>query len=189
MTDLSSRSIQTTVNSFKIGFNAVFLLPIRVICCFLIFMTATILATIATSGISDEKMRTEPISGWRLKLKKIICALGYALYFCFGLHRVKVNGQRATKQEASIFVVAPHSSIWDTFLFVALGFPCSVSAKENLYIPVFGRFFRAMQPIEVERESNRKEHVTREICNRSDPANAWPQLYIFPEGKVFDECV
>jgi 1-acyl-sn-glycerol-3-phosphate acyltransferase len=81
--------------------------------------------------------------------------------------------------------VAPHSTIWDIYLFVVLDLPCTVSAKENLHLPIFGRFFRAMQPIVVERETNKKDNVVKEIRMRSDPFNSWPQLFVFPEGIFF----
>ena len=90
---------------FKIGFNAVFLMPIRLTCILILFIIVLIISIIVTLGISTDKLNNQPFSGWRNNLRKSIVYLSYAIYFCAGFHRIKVKGKRATKAEARVFVL------------------------------------------------------------------------------------
>ncbi len=47
-----------------------------------------------------------------------------------------------------------------------------------------------MQPILVERNSEKKDDVIKELIKRADPKNDWPQIIIFPEGVCTNrECL
>ncbi len=94
-----------------------------------------------------------------------------------------MNGKPASKKEAKVFVVAPHSSFFDAFAFVAIGMPCGVSRIENAQIPLVGLIIKCLQPIFVTRENSRKkEAVINEIKKRVERTSPWPQLFVFPEG-------
>jgi lysophosphatidylcholine acyltransferase/lyso-PAF acetyltransferase len=124
---------------------------------------------------------TEPIKGWRGTFRSSLSYLGRAFFFCLGFHRIKINGKRASKDEARIFVVAPHTSLFDTFVFFALGLPCGVSRIENSLLPLFGLGMKAVQPILVSRESsNKRDDVINEIKKRTSDTSPWNQLYIYP---------
>ena len=91
------------------------------------------------------------MKGWRRILRKSLRYIGKAIRFCFGFHRVKTNGVRATKSEATIFAAAPHTSFFDLFLSFEIDLPCGVSRAENAQVPVLGFLVRALQPILVTR--------------------------------------
>ena len=167
-----------------IAVNAVFLMPLRIVAITIVMSLAILTAYIITAGLSDEHLRTRPLSGWRAKLKKVLRVWGRAVAFCFGFHHIKKNGRRATRQEAPILIAAPHSTFLDAFVFFILGLPYSVSRAENSQIVFLGRLFKAVQPINVTREdSKNKLTVIEEIKKRSRPDGEWPgQLLVFPEG-------
>ncbi len=96
----------------------------------------------------------KPLKGWRRALRRPVRYLGKFVRFCCGFHHIKVNGKKASKDEATIFVAAPHSSFFDLFLAFEMGFPCCVSKAENAEIPIVGFLVRAMQPILVTRYFN-----------------------------------
>jgi 1-acyl-sn-glycerol-3-phosphate acyltransferase len=106
------------------------------------------------------------MKGCRKILRKSLRWIGKAMRFCCGFHRIKINGKRASKSEATIFAAAPHTSFFDMFLFFEIGLPCGVSRAENAKIPVFGFLVRAMQPILVSRLENLKVHyMSKRIIN------------------------
>jgi lysophosphatidylcholine acyltransferase/lyso-PAF acetyltransferase len=134
-----------------------------------------------TFRLSLDEVKSTPLKGWRFKLRNLLKYLGYGVCFFMGFHRIKINGKRATKDEAKIFVLAPHSSAFDGFAIFALDLPCGVSRLENGSIPVVGTILRTLQPIFVTREhSKKREEVINEIKKRTEPESGWPQLCIFP---------
>lgn len=62
---------------------------------------------------------------------------------------VKVKGIKATRDEARIFVAAPHSSFFDAVACVLAGFPSVVSASQNVRIPEAEKFLLSTQPVPV----------------------------------------
>lgn len=107
----------------------------------------------------------------------------YNGFFFFGFHKIKKRGIRATRDEAPIFVAAPHSSFFDAWVFFVLGLPSSVSRDANAKIPLLGRLVLATQPILVSREDRKnKSRTIEEIKKRAFPESGWPQVLIFPEG-------
>jgi lysophosphatidylcholine acyltransferase/lyso-PAF acetyltransferase len=94
------------------------------------------------------------MKGYRKIFKKLFIWIGKAMIVCFGFNRIKVYGKRASKNEATIFVAAPHSSFFDVFLLAELGLPCIVSKSENIKVPIFGLMLQAIQPILVSRSEN-----------------------------------
>jgi lysophosphatidylcholine acyltransferase/lyso-PAF acetyltransferase len=136
-----------------------------------------------TIGLSVEELDTKPLSGWRRSLRSSLRFIGRAIIFCFGFHRIKKIGKRASKDEASIFVAAPHSSFFDTIIFFVLGLPSGVSKAENASLPIIGRLVRAMQPILVARtDKSNKMKTINEIKRRAAKDSEWPPVLLFPEG-------
>ncbi len=142
------------------------------------------ISAIVTCGLSNEQIASKPIDGWRLRLKNSLVYLGYCFFFCLGFHRIKQTGRLASRAEASILVVAPHTSLFDTFAYFATWLPCGVSRVENLMLPLFGWGVKAVQPILVARDnSSKKDDVIGEIRKRADHSSPWKQLYIYPGNK------
>merc|ERR1712136_314497 len=116
-------------------------------------------------------------------------------YRCCGFS-VNVKDKMASAKEAPILVSAPHSGFFDTFVTSWCtdpygGTPYVVTREENRKLPVISKFFDLFQPIYVKREdpNSRKgtiEEIVRRInlCSHPDPAERWPQLFIFPEGST-----
>lgn len=169
---------------FKIGLNTLLLLPIRAFSFSFLFTTFLITSLFITINLNDNDLKEKPVSGWRRSLRKLLKYLGKAIKFSVGFHYIKINGTPASRSETTIFVAAPHSSLFDIFVAILLNeIPCGVSKYENSQIPIVGRMLRAIQPILVTREnSNGKVAVIEEIKRRSDPTSNWPQILIFPEG-------
>lgn len=177
------------LDKIKIGVNGVLLVPIRVTLIVSTLLVASVIAFCITIGYSDKDLKEKPLSGWRKKFRGLFRFLGRAIVFFCGFHSIKKIGKRATIDEASIFVAAPHTSYFDAFVFFILGLPSGVSRSENAKIPLIGYIIKAVQPILVTREdSKNKMFVIEEIKKRSNPENKWPQLLIFPEGTTTNGC-
>lgn len=58
--------------------------------------------------------------------------------FYVGSFSVKINGTRASGNEAPILVVAPHSSLFDPIAIIFLGPPSVVAKAETASTPIFG---------------------------------------------------
>ena len=58
-----------------------------------------------------------------------------------------MKGKKATREEARIFVAAPHSSFFDAVACVVAGLPSVVSASQYVHIPVAGKFLLSTQPV------------------------------------------
>ena len=75
-----------------------------------------------------------------------------------GLHSVKVIGRRATREEAPILVVAPHSTFFDALAALwdddrhNRETPYIVSRAENLRAPLLGKILKFAQAVSVSRE-------------------------------------
>jgi lysophosphatidylcholine acyltransferase/lyso-PAF acetyltransferase len=167
----------------KVILCAVFILPFRalgvlIFACLLFSVCALMIA-----GLSDKDLRERPLSGWRRVLRQLAAFLARCVVFCCGFHYIKINGRREPRSKAPILVAAPHSSFLDSFVFPTLGFPTTVCRYENVTFPVLGRVLKAVQPILVKRENlyDKLDAVTQ-IATRTDLAQDWPQILIFPEG-------
>ena len=65
--------------------------------------------------------------------------VGRAMYFCMGVHTVKIVGKPVDASEAPLLVCAPHTSFFDTVaLFVGPVLLTGVSRIENGQAPLFG---------------------------------------------------
>lgn len=85
----------------QIAVNAVFLMPIRLVCISAIFLFAVGLSYVVTIGYSHEELKKKPLTGWRKFCKYILRFSGRAIAFFFGFHKIKKNGTRATREEVN----------------------------------------------------------------------------------------
>ncbi|XP_048371878.1 lysophosphatidylcholine acyltransferase 2 [Sphaerodactylus townsendi] len=159
----------------------IILLPLRVSCMLLILIVAWPFAFLATSCSYHKGI--VPLVGWKRSVPNIsLRFLGRALFFVMGF-RVKVRGEPASRAEAPIFAVAPHSTFFDGIACVIAGLPSIVSRTENLRVPILGRILQSLQPIVVSRvDPNSRNKTINEISKRATSEDSWPQVLIFPEG-------
>jgi lysophosphatidylcholine acyltransferase/lyso-PAF acetyltransferase len=87
------------LDKVKIGFNSVTLLPIRILTSSVIFLFAVVLSCIVTAGYTQNQLQEKPFTGWRKACKYVLRFCGRAIAFCFGFHKIKKNGVRATKDQ------------------------------------------------------------------------------------------
>lgn len=67
------------------------------------------------------------------------------MFIVASFHNVKIIGKRATRQQAPILAMAPHSTFFDSLVPVWLD-PLSVLAKgETATIPFFGSMFKIFE--------------------------------------------
>ena len=172
----------TIKQKLQIAFITVTILPFRIIMVFFTFVLTWLLSVFLTVGMTVPFK--EPASQFRVGLFNVLRKLGRLLLFFFGFHKIKVQGKRASAKEAPIVVVAPHSSMFDTFaLFVSDPIPSGVSRIENYEAPLFGTLSKAMQPVFVTRNDPQSRRKTiLEIKQRVKKPGKWPQIFIFPEG-------
>ncbi|XP_077166217.1 lysophosphatidylcholine acyltransferase 2 [Paroedura picta] len=157
------------------------LLPLRTLGMMLILLTAWPFAVLATS--CGCRNGGAPLAGWKRSVSNTILRfLGHALFFAMGFH-AKLKGRPASRAEATIFTVAPHSTFFDGIACVFAGLPSIVSRTENLNVPLLGRILQALQPILVSRQDpDSRSNTINEISRRTNPEEAWPQILVFPEG-------
>lgn len=172
-----------TPAKLKVYLLTVLLLPIRIICISIVLVLAWLLACIGLSGLSQDDLQAKPLVGWRKNLK-IVAALSMRVLFIFGsFNWIKYKGVQASSKEAPILCVAPHSSVFDAILVIALGPPSIVAKAETAFIPFFGKLINYTQPIYVWREDpNSRQNTIKEIVKRANSEEEWPQVLIFPEG-------
>lgn len=79
--------------------NGVILLPIRVLISLTIFLFAVGLSCVVVAGKSQKELSEKPLKGWRRTCVHVLRFCGRAIAFCFGFHKIKKNGVRATIDE------------------------------------------------------------------------------------------
>ncbi|MCL4127585.1 UNVERIFIED_CONTAM: hypothetical protein GTU68_036460 [Idotea baltica] len=109
--------------------------------------------------------------------------VGRTMMRCYGFHWVGIKGRLASRAEAPILVVGPHSSFLDCVAVFWSKVPGLVNRIENLQLPFFGRYIDYTQPVYVWREDpNSRQNTILEIKRRVNSEDEWPQIMIFPEG-------
>ncbi|XP_021701052.1 lysophosphatidylcholine acyltransferase isoform X2 [Aedes aegypti] len=167
------------IDKVKTVFLTVFLMPFRVILILVCLMIAWSLATIGLYGLSREELRTKPLSGWRRHMKRLLSQCAIAMYSFAGLG-IGIRGRKARRAEAPVLVVSPHSSFLDAVIIFLTGMtsPLVRDADANL-----GKLIDYAQPIYVCREDpNSRQTTIKEIIERANSKEDWPQILIFPEG-------
>uniref|UniRef100_A0A9L0R9K2 EF-hand domain-containing protein n=1 Tax=Equus caballus TaxID=9796 RepID=A0A9L0R9K2_HORSE len=157
------------------------LVPVRVSCIAFLFIFLWPVAILSTVGLSAQP--TKPAKSWRRTLMQSALKFLFQATFFLAGFLVKVKGKKATRDEAPIFVTAPHSTFFDAIACVVAGLPSVVSASQNALIPVAGKLLLSTQPVLVTREDpNSRKNTKNEILRRVTSERKWPQILIFPEG-------
>lgn len=108
--------------------------------------------------------------------------MGRLTYQAGGM-RIVVRGRQATRAEAPILVVAPHSTFMDGGIVYITGFPSIIVRRESGLNPFIGKLINYTQPVYVWREDpNSRQNTIKEIIERATSKEDWPQVMIFPEG-------
>merc|ERR1712062_278390 len=166
-----------------------FLTPILVPLRFTLLITTVFLAWVVSSislfGLSEDEILNQPLTGWRKTNKKVASFLGRLCFRLTGFMIVETKGQMASKEEASILVVAPHSTFFDGFVVFWCDLPYIVSRHENRKIPLLGKCIEFAQSLFVCREDPQSRQKTvKKIVERAQDDTEWLQLLIFPEGST-----
>ncbi|XP_015859850.2 lysophosphatidylcholine acyltransferase 2B [Peromyscus maniculatus bairdii] len=157
------------------------LVPVRVSCIAFLFIFLWPMATLTTINLPSQP--TKPMKSWRKHLMKPALLFLFRMTFFLAGFLIKVKGKRATREEAPIFVTAPHSTFFDAIAVIVAGLPSVVSASQNVQIPLAGKCLLSTQPVLVKREDPNSRKTTRnEILTRVISKMKWPQILIFPEG-------
>ncbi|RZC39607.1 Acyltransferase domain containing protein, partial [Asbolus verrucosus] len=96
---------------------------------------------------------------------------------------VVVKGKQASRSEAPILVIAPHSTFLDGGIIYATGFPSIIVRRESGTNPYIGKLINFTQPVYVWRDDpDSRQNTIKEIISRATSDLDWPQILIFPEG-------
>ncbi|XP_052132605.1 lysophosphatidylcholine acyltransferase-like [Frankliniella occidentalis] len=114
-------------------------LPLRVAAIAVLLVLAWLLACVGLIGLSEEDLRTKPMTGWRKDTKNVLCFLMRGLFAAGGFHRVHIKGRQAAPKDAPVLALAPHSSYFDALPVICLGAPSVVAKGETGHLPFFGR--------------------------------------------------
>ncbi|EZA60162.1 1-acylglycerophosphocholine O-acyltransferase [Ooceraea biroi] len=116
------------------------------------------------------------------KLVPWICFVGRLTYQAGGM-KIVVRGRQASRSEAPILVLAPHSTFIDGGIVYVTGFPSIIVRRESGLNPFIGKLINYTQPVYVWREDpNSRQNTIKEIIERTTSKEDWPQVMIFPEG-------
>ncbi|XP_034191322.2 lysophosphatidylcholine acyltransferase isoform X2 [Osmia lignaria lignaria] len=174
--------LDTTYDKLKTAFLTVALLPFRLAAITALVIMAWLLACLGLLGLSEEDLRRAPLTGWRRKIVPWLCFFGRLTYQAGGM-RIIVRGRQATRAEAPILVVAPHSTFMDGGIVYITGFPSIIVRRESGLNPFIGKLINYTQPVYVWREDpNSRQNTIKEIIERATSKEDWPQVMIFPEG-------
>ncbi|CAL7935189.1 unnamed protein product [Xylocopa violacea] len=174
--------LDTTYDKLKTAFLTVALLPFRLAAITALVIMAWLLACVGLLGLSEEDLRRAPLTGWRRKIVPWLCFMGRLTYQAGGM-RIVVRGRQATRAEAPILVVAPHSTFMDGGIVYITGFPSIIVRRESGLNPFIGKLINYTQPVYVWREDpNSRQNTIKEIIERATSKEDWPQVMIFPEG-------
>ncbi|XP_039284466.1 lysophosphatidylcholine acyltransferase isoform X3 [Nilaparvata lugens] len=174
--------LTTTYEKIKAGILTVLVLPLRLLIIMGLLIGAWLLACVGLYGLSEDELRRKPLTGWRLKLREIITVLGRGTYYAGGM-RYTVKGRQASRSEAPILVIAPHSTFLDAGIVYVCGFPSIIVRRESGLNPFLGKLINFTQPVYVWRDDpNSRQKTIQEIIDRAKSNENWSQVLIFPEG-------
>ncbi|KAL3313480.1 Lysophosphatidylcholine acyltransferase 2 [Cichlidogyrus casuarinus] len=115
-------------------------------------------------------------------MMKIAAFFGRLVFFALSFGPVTYVGEKASRKEAPILVVAPHSSFFDAFIPLVLGL-VSVVGQAAAAQGIFGSLALLSQPVLVDRDDkDSRKKALRDISDRCNLDKPWPQLLLFPEG-------
>ncbi|VDO11918.1 unnamed protein product [Rodentolepis nana] len=167
------------IRRFQLYLFAILVFPFRLFFMLIFLFLTLLVGEFATRGVDYSK----PFCHLRQRLLlPIFIFFGRALFFSGGFIWINQIGRRACCSEAPILVLAPHSSFYDSLVFLALGMPSVVGKVETAASPL-GSFIKMTQPILVNREDpSSRQNTLAEIKRRTQAIGEWPQILIFPEG-------
>ncbi|KAL7644804.1 UNVERIFIED_CONTAM: hypothetical protein RMT77_004617 [Armadillidium vulgare] len=173
----------TLYDNFKMIFMSIFVLPIRIFVIITVLLVGYVLTQIGLYGLSKEDVTSKPLQGWRRRIRWCLGFLGRMMMRCYAFHWVKIKGRLASRSEAPIIVVGPHSSFMDAITIFWSNVPGLVNRIEDLQLPFFGKYITFTQPVSICREDSKsRKNSILEIKRRATSKEDWPQLIIFPEG-------
>ena len=123
--------------------------------------------------------------GWRAVVKRF-CWFWYRMVlFSYGVLSIRVKGKRAESNEAPLFVVAPHTSIFFDMapIYMYGGHP--VCSAHLLNIPLLGGITRLLDPVYLDRFSRDSRTQAMSIIReraKNSFTYRWKQVLFFPEG-------
>ncbi|KAK0172817.1 hypothetical protein PV328_006089 [Microctonus aethiopoides] len=174
--------LDTTYDKLKTAFLTVALLPLRLAAITALVIIAWLLACLGLHGLSEDDLRRAPLTGWRRKIVPWLCFLGRLTYHASGM-KIIIRGKQASRSEAPILVIAPHSTFIDGGIVYILGFPSTIVRRESGLNPFVGKLINYTQPVYVWRDDpNSRQNTIKEIIERATSKEDWPQIMIFPEG-------
>eukprot|EP00117_Sycon_ciliatum_P027105 scpid39068/ scgid22096/ Lysophosphatidylcholine acyltransferase 2B; Acyltransferase-like 1-B len=110
------------------------------------------------------------------------------LLVVFGYWRISVRGKRASATDAPFTVIAPHSTVMDTWMFLLYTYGSMVSQREAANYPFVYRVALACEPIWVERSggagggTRTASSTLEEMEKRLRLPGRWLPICVYPEG-------
>ena len=83
--------------------------PIRFVILILMIILAGLLSWIGMIGVSESDLASKPLTGWRRWLQKFLYRMGRWAFFCIGVHKLTVTGE---KVRFKVVVIAQISADW-----------------------------------------------------------------------------
>ncbi|CAG5078117.1 Oidioi.mRNA.OKI2018_I69.PAR.g8905.t1.cds [Oikopleura dioica] len=143
------------------------IIPLRIIGLSITLPISLAFANIVKASAEKGAKRSQVYTKWyQLFLIKLVLSLAKFQIFILGIS-IDHKGEPASRDEAPMIVLAPHSTIID-----------------GMFLPYHGMVFKYMcNPIYVERGDRKsRSSVVHEIKRRVNIEQPYPQLAIFPEG-------
>jgi len=161
---------------------SVFLVPLRLSLALLVAFLIWLSSTLGLLFRDPDTWDDSPQQGWRKVFQNCMWTTsGYVIFWALGF-RVNIVGQQASRSQAPILIVAPHTSFLDVFT-IALCYASPVARVENASTPVLWAPQAIGHTIFVNRKSvaSRQQAMTA-IVDRARSTLPWPQIFIFSEG-------
>jgi len=181
--DVFSHRLELSVRD-KILFTlcAPLLIPFRILSALLLAFLIWSSSRLGLIFSNPEERDLRPHVGWRAMFQHCMWTVsGFLAFWLLGF-RVNILGQQASREEARILVVAPHSSFMDVFT-IALCYASPVARIENSKTWFLWAPQAIGHTIFVDRKSpESREAAKSDILERANSPLAWPQIFIFSEG-------
>ena len=68
--------------------------PIRFVIRILMIILAGLLSWIGMIGVSESDLASKPLTGWRRWLQKFLYRMGRWAFFCIGVHKLTITGEK-----------------------------------------------------------------------------------------------
>jgi len=175
------RRIQLVIGSLTLA-------PLRIIGLATTLPLSLLIANIVKASAEKGSRRSQVYTKWhQLFLIKFLLSLAKFQIFILGIS-IRHTGEPASRNEAPMLVLAPHSTFIDGLFLpyhgMVTGVLPSPIAKADVHnMPLIGALLDMCNPIYVERGERRsRSSVVHEIKKRVNVEQPYPQCAIFPEG-------